>query len=255
MFLAICGNGKIDSGESCDGGIGCTQCTCNPDYFPTSPVTIDCESNSWIMTNIIRCHIWNSICRWLDWKPWSVLPLTGIHQLQSCGLQHGALLEACQRHCWGLRSWNYNWHIVKEVSFVVRGPTQGWVAIGFTSGGYRMVGSDAVLGYTDNAGESHVLSFYVTTYQIRWLPTTLHHKTSVVYSLTLSCLLVALEAKRPMVLPPCFSPGVSLVATTLLILLMWLLFFLIMWENLWLSINARVEAQYVPWRFWYSWKW
>ncbi len=39
----ICGNGNLDPGEECDGGIGCTDCLCDPDFEPTDPPSLDCQ--------------------------------------------------------------------------------------------------------------------------------------------------------------------------------------------------------------------
>ncbi|GAH51359.1 unnamed protein product, partial [marine sediment metagenome] len=41
-----CGNGAIDAGEECDGGTGCTDCTCDIGYISTDPVSLNCQSES-----------------------------------------------------------------------------------------------------------------------------------------------------------------------------------------------------------------
>ena len=39
----ICGNGSVDPGEECDGGLGCTDCVCDADFEPTAPPSLDCQ--------------------------------------------------------------------------------------------------------------------------------------------------------------------------------------------------------------------
>lgn len=43
-FTCLCGNGKLDVGEECDGGVGCQNCECPFGYVPTSPVSKRCEA-------------------------------------------------------------------------------------------------------------------------------------------------------------------------------------------------------------------
>ncbi len=38
-----CGNGGLDPGEECDGGLGCTDCFCDAGFTPTTPLSLDCQ--------------------------------------------------------------------------------------------------------------------------------------------------------------------------------------------------------------------
>ena len=40
---SVCGNGNLDAGEECDGGLGCTDCLCDTDFEPTAPPSLDCQ--------------------------------------------------------------------------------------------------------------------------------------------------------------------------------------------------------------------
>ena len=37
------GNGSVDPGDECDGGVGCTNCLCDADFEPTAPPSLDCQ--------------------------------------------------------------------------------------------------------------------------------------------------------------------------------------------------------------------
>lgn len=39
----ICNNGNLDPGEECDGGLGCTDCLCDANFEPTVPPSLDCQ--------------------------------------------------------------------------------------------------------------------------------------------------------------------------------------------------------------------
>ena len=39
----ICGSGSVDPGEECDGGLGCTDCLCDADFEPMTPPSLDCQ--------------------------------------------------------------------------------------------------------------------------------------------------------------------------------------------------------------------
>jgi len=38
-----CGDGSIDPGEECDGGLGCMDCRCDADFEPMTPPSLDCQ--------------------------------------------------------------------------------------------------------------------------------------------------------------------------------------------------------------------
>lgn len=44
ISLVLCGNGKLDAGEQCDGGAGCEACACKAGFQPTSPLSTACTS-------------------------------------------------------------------------------------------------------------------------------------------------------------------------------------------------------------------